>query len=191
VINVAIINDPARAGLSDDQLMLALGQGDDGGLSELVRRYQSPLVGYLTGIVNDVERARDLSQETFLRVFRHAAGYRTHSRFTTWLYHIARNVARDELRTRKRRPRLCTGSEQGLAEAPSRAGAIDEGVARREAVLAALEGLSERDRQLIVLRDLESRSYDEIAKLLGMRLGTVKSGLSRARGRFARAFAAL
>ena len=101
------------ASTSDDELMLALGEGNHEGLTELIRRHQSPLVGYLTGIVNDGERARDLAQETFLRVFRHAAGYRTHSRFTTWLYHIARNVARDELRTRKRRPQLCTGSEQG------------------------------------------------------------------------------
>lgn len=177
--------------LSDDDLMLALGKGNDVGLTELIRRYQSPLVGYLTGIVNDGERARDLSQETFLRVFRHAAGYRTHSRFTTWLYHIARNVARDELRTRKRRPQLCTGSEQGLSEAPSQAHAVEERVAQREAVMAALSGLNERDRQLIVLRDLESRSYEEIAELMDMRLGTVKSGLSRARARFARRFAAL
>lgn len=189
--NLAAGSLTLSASASDDELMLALGGGDHEGLTELIRRYQSPLVGYLTGIVNDGERARDLAQETFLRVFRHAAGYRTHSRFTTWLYHIARNVARDELRTRKRRPQLCTGSEQGLADAPARSRKVEEQLARREAVLAALEQLNERDRRLIVLRDLESRSYDEIAQITGMRLGTVKSGLSRARARFAKHFAAL
>lgn len=175
---------------SDDDLMLALGRGNGDGLTELVRRYQGPLVGYLTGIVNDAERARDLSQETFLRVFRHAARYRTHSRFATWLYHIARNVARDELRTRQRRPHLCS-SEEGLADATSRAPDVPEQLEQRELVLRALAQLCARDRELVVLRDLEARSYEEIAERLGMRLGTVKSGLSRARQRFAGHFAAL
>ena len=173
---------------TDDELMQALGQGDGASLGELIRRHQSPLVGYLTRIVNDVERARDLSQETFLRVFRHAAGYRTHSRFTTWLYHIARNVARDELRTRKRRPHLCTGEERGLDEAPARFDDVAGKVERRESVLRALEGLDERDQLLIVLRDIQGRSYDEISKQTGLPLGTVKSGLSRARRRFAERF---
>lgn len=179
--------------VTDDELMLQLGKGDGDGLTELVRRYQNPLVGYLTGIVNDVERARDLSQETFLRVFRHAGGYRTHSRFTTWLYHIARNVARDELRTRKRRPQLCTGGETAALDAAPAVKRPDvaEAVERREAVLAALSGLSDRDRNLIVLRDLESRSYEEIGERLGLPLGTVKSGLSRARQRFADRFSNL
>lgn len=176
---------------SDDELMLSLGRGDGASLALLVDRHQGPLVGYLATIVNDAERARDLAQETFLRVYRHAAGYRTHCRFTTWLYHIARNVARDELRARRRRPHQVDGSDAGLAEAPARAPAVEETVARREAVLAALHQLPARDRQLIVLRDLEGLSYEEVAARTGARLGTVKSGLSRARTRFAEAFARL
>ena len=70
---------------TDDELMVSLGQGDGASLGELMGRYERPLVGYLTGIVNDVERARDLAQETFIRVFRHAGGYRTSSRFTTFI----------------------------------------------------------------------------------------------------------
>lgn len=177
--------------LTDDDLMASLGQGEAGSLAELVRRYQRPLTGYLTGIVNDAERARDLAQETFLRVYRHAAGYQTHSRFTTWLYHIARNVARDELRSRRRRPSLRTGDEQGLAEAPAHARDVQADVERREAVLAALAQLGERDRALIVLRDLDGLSYEEIAERVDLPLGTVKSGLSRARQRFAQTFVAL
>ena len=170
--------------------MFALGRGESTSLAELIRRYQGPLVGYLTGIVNDVERARDLSQETFLRVFRHAGRYRTSSRFTTWLYHIARNLARDELRTRQRRPQLCSPGEQGLDASPASGTALPERIAQKEAVLSALQGLSERDRNLILLRDVESRSYEGISELLGLPLGTVKSGLSRARVRFAKRFQA-
>jgi len=176
------------AARTDDELMLALGAGDESSLGELIRRYQRPLVGYLTGIVNDGERARDLTQEAFLRIYRHAAGYRTSSRFTTWLYHIARNLARDELRSRKRRPHFCSVDERGIDDTPA-AGNVAEAVERREAVLRALSELSPRDRQLIVLRDLESRSYEEIARRTRLPLGTVKSGLSRARQRFAERFA--
>ena len=171
--------------------MLALGEGDGASLGVLVARHQAPLVGYLTTIVNDAERARDLAQETFLKVYRYAAGYRTHSRFTTWLYHIARNVARDELRARRRRPHHYMASDTGLDQAPARAQAVEESIARREAVLTALERLPTRDRQLIALRDLEGLSYEEISARTGIRLGTVKSGLSRARTRFAEEFARL
>jgi len=175
---------------SDDELMRALGAGDQQGLNELVRRHQRPLVGYLTGIVHDAERARDLCQEAFIRVYRHAGAYRPSSRFTTWLYHIARNLARDELRARKRRPTLAF-PEQGLDATPARSRNVAKDVERRELVLGALAQLSPRDRQLVVLRDLEGLSYEEIAEQLGTRLGTVKSGLNRARSRFATHYAAL
>lgn len=169
---------------SDDELMASLGRGDGASLTELVQRYQGPLVGYLTGIVNDAERARDLAQETFLKIYRHAALYRTTSRFTTWLYHIARNVARDELRSRRRRPHLCSAEEQVIDAAPATDSPPDA-LERREVVLRALGQLSARDRVLIVLRDLQGLSYEEVCERTGLPLGTVKSGLNRARQRFA------
>jgi RNA polymerase sigma-70 factor, ECF subfamily len=175
---------------TDDQLMAALGAGDGASLAELVRRYQGPLVGYLAGIVNDVERARDLAQETFLRIYRHAAVYRETSRFTTWLFHIARNVARDELRARRRRPSL-SGDELVIEGTAAPAQPLAERVERREVVVRALSELSERDRMLILLRDVQGCSYEEIAERTGMQLGTVKSGLNRARARFAERFGRL
>ena len=123
-----------------------------------------------------------------MRVYRHASGYRTSSRFTTWLYHIARNVARDELRTRKRRPQLACGDERRLAEAPGNGANVGDAMARREAVMSALGDLSKRDQTLLVLRDIKGHSYEEISKSTGLALGTVKSGLSRARQRFADRF---
>ena len=169
---------------TDDELMASLGRGDGSSLTELVQRYQAPLVGYLTGIINDAERARDLAQETFLKIYRHAAVYRTTSRFTTWLFHIARNVARDELRSRRRRPQLCSAEEQVIDATPAHESMSDT-VERREVVQRALGQLAARDRVLIVLRDLQGCSYEEIAERTGLALGTVKSGLNRARQRFA------
>jgi RNA polymerase sigma-70 factor, ECF subfamily len=175
---------------TDDELMASLGRGDGSSLGELVARYQSPLVGYLTGIVNDAERARDLAQETFIRIYRHAALYRTTSRFTTWLFHIARNVARDELRSRRRRPQLCSAEDQVIDATPAHESMV-ENVERREVVLRALGQLSARDRVLIVLRDLQGCAYEEIAERTGLPLGTVKSGLNRARQRFGEKVTAL
>lgn len=175
---------------TDDELMASLGSGDGSSLTELVQRYQAPLVGYLTGIVNDAERARDLAQETFLKIYRHAAVYRTTSRFTTWLFHIARNVARDELRSRRRRPQLCSAEEQVIDATPAHE-SLSDTVERREVVLRALGQLAARDRVLIILRDLQGCSYEEIAERTGLALGTVKSGLNRARQRFGERVSAL
>lgn len=166
--------------LSDNDCMGALGHGDERGLDEIVRRYQRPLTGYLARIVNDVERARDLSQETFFRIFRHRDAYRKTARFATWLYHIARNVARDELRARRRRISL---TPDGGEDAVGMDSGILEKLEAREVVVRALDTLSPRDRALVVLRDVEGLSYEEVALKVELPVGTVKSGLSRARQR--------
>lgn len=172
---------PEYSKYSDTDLMIELGDGKERSLDELVKRHERPLVGYLSKIINDTERARDLAQETFIRIFKHARGYRTNTRFTTWLYHIARNIARDELRSRKRRP-LTVNDEAVQIEATECSNQRHTEV--RELVTTVLKRLSARDRKLLVLRDLKGLSYDEIAEHTGMALGTVKSGISRARGRF-------
>lgn len=170
----------AYSDCSDTELMIELGDGNEDGLEEIVRRYQRPLIGYLSKLVHDRERARDLSQETFLRIFRHAAGYRTTTRFTTWLYHIARNLARDELRARRRRP-VMTSDEVARSESQDSEQANTD---LREQVVTVLKRLSARDRRLLVMRDLKGFSYEEISCQTGLALGTVKSGLNRARARF-------
>ncbi len=170
--------------LSDNDCMGVLGTGDERGLAEIMRRYQWPLVRYLARIVNDVERARDLAQETFFKIFRHRAAYRTSARFATWLFHIARNVARDELRARRRRISVNPGGESAEWEEASETGEVEERFEMREVVVRALEQLSARDRALILLRDVDGLSYEEVARKVRLPVGTVKSGLNRARRRF-------
>lgn len=186
---MTLMSIPVKAyrSFSDTELMLELGSGNDRGLEEIVRRYQRPLVGYLSQIINDTERARDLAQETFIRIFRHAAGYRTTTRFATWLYHIARNIARDELRARRRRPLLTSDEAVKYESYESKQELTDV----RETVVTILKKLSPRDRRLLVMRDLQGLSYEEISSQTGIALGTVKSGLSRARGRFREHYLAL
>jgi RNA polymerase sigma-70 factor (ECF subfamily) len=174
-------------GLSDNELMARFASGEEASLAELVRRYQRPLVAYLARIVNDAERARDLAQETFIRIARHAGSYRTSARFATWLFHIGRNVARDELRARRRRVSVAGDDEAADIEGAVGAGFYGR-LEMREAILRALEELSPRDRALVLLRDMEGLSYEEVAEQVGLPLGTVKSGLSRARRRFRESF---
>ena len=169
--------------LSDNDCMGKLGTGDERGLAEIMRRYQWPLTRYLARIVNDVERARDLTQETFWKIFKHRAAYRTSARFATWLFHIARNVARDELRARRRRISM-SGAETADWEEASGDDLVEERVAMREVVVRSLEQLSARDRALILLRDVDGLSYEEVARKVRLPVGTVKSGLNRARRRF-------
>jgi RNA polymerase sigma-70 factor, ECF subfamily len=171
--------------LSDNDCMGELGRGDERGLAEIMRRYQFPLVRYLSRIVNDAERARDLAQETFFKIFRHRDAYRTSARFATWLYHIARNVARDELRARRRRISLAAGTGDSAEwDEPSGDEEVSHQVEMREVVVRALEQLSARDRALIILRDVDGLSYEEVARKVRLPVGTVKSGLNRARRRF-------
>lgn len=171
--------------LTDNDCMGELGRGDERGLAEIMRRYQWPLVRYLSRIVNDAERARDLAQETFFKIFRHREAYRTSARFATWLFHIARNVARDELRARRRRISVAAGSGDSTEwDEASGEEEISHQVEMREVVLRALDLLSARDRALIMLRDVDGLSYEEVAKKVRLPVGTVKSGLNRARRRF-------
>jgi RNA polymerase sigma-70 factor (ECF subfamily) len=170
--------------LSDNDCMGALGTGDELGLSEIIRRYQFPLTRYLARIVNDAERARDLAQETFFKIFRHRAAYRTSARFATWLFHIARNVARDELRARRRRINVSAGNDSAEHDPASSEGDVLQNLEMKEVVVRALEQLSARDRALIILRDVDGLSYEEVATKVKLPVGTVKSGLNRARRRF-------
>ncbi len=210
--------------LTDDQLMLSLGSGDADSLSELVKRYESTVTRYINRIVGDYERSRDLCQETFLRVFRAAGKYRSASEsresgnvaeFGTWLFRIARNLARDELRARRRRPPPVTlqitvdeGPMQGELDprldhraaardgAPLEAG--DEGPLveagrreLREMVLTAIGGLPRNDRIMLLLKDIRGLAYEQIAAMLTLPLGTVKSRVSRARHKFKERYATL
>ena len=137
----------------------------DASLGVLVDRYQGPLVGYLTGIVNDAERARDLAQETFLRIYRHASVYRTTSRFTTWLFHIARNVARDHFRSRRAHLSLEHATEIAAPERME-----DEVEHRSDArrLASLLLELAERERELISLKYGAECTNREIARLTGI-----------------------
>ncbi len=179
--------------LSDHALVEAVRAGDEAAFAELVRRYRNQITNYIYRVTGDYDSAVDLAQETFLRVYRAAERYQTSYAFSTYIYRIATNLAISELRQRKRR-RLVSltgffqardGASEPAAFDPAdgrqlQDAALVEGE-RRAAITRAINSLPEKYRVPLVLRDVEERSYEEIARILEMSEGTVKSRISRAR----------
>lgn len=190
----AVASAPVADGLSDHRLLEATRAGDEAAFAELVRRYRNQITNYVYRMTNDYDAAVDLAQETFLRVFRAADRYQTTYAFSTYIYRIATNLAISELRRRKRRRLVSltaffSGGNSGANEpaeldpadgCPLQDATLVDGE-RREAVARAIATLPEKYRAPLVLRDVEGKSYDEIAGILELSEGTVKSRISRAR----------
>lgn len=187
--------DDRFAGTAQDQFLERLRSGDAFAFNRLVEERHGDIYALLCRLTEDPEEARDLTQETFLQAFRNIAGFRGEADLRTWLYRIAVNQARNRWRWWKRRRRDKTvsldapvGDENG---APLSAGLAHEGASdpeqqalsreRERALMSALSTLSRPYREVIVLRDIEGLSYEEVAQALDMNIGTVKSRLSRGR----------
>jgi RNA polymerase sigma-70 factor, ECF subfamily len=179
--------------LTDHHLLAATKEGDEAAFAELVRRYRNQITNYVYRMTNDYDVAVDIAQETFMRVYAAADRYQTTYAFSTYIYRIATNLAISELRRRKRRRLVSlTGFFQNQ-DSPGEATELDlpdsnplQDVAvvegeRRSAVARAIATLPEKYRAPLVLRDVEERSYEEIACILQMSEGTVKSRINRAR----------
>ena len=176
--------------LSDHALIEATTKGDEEAFAEIVRRYRNPITNYLYRFLNDYEEAVDLAQETFVRVYFAAERYHTEFAFSTYIYRIASNLAISELRRRKRRKVLSLTGLFNSGEDTSDFQPADERKlqdvdlidSEQNAIIGkAIAALPVKYRAPIVLRDIEGKSYEEIAEILKLGLGTTKSRISRAR----------
>jgi RNA polymerase sigma-70 factor (ECF subfamily) len=178
---------------SDHALLEATRDGNEDAFAILVGRYRNQITNYIYRMLNDYDEAVDLAQETFVRVFRAADRYQTNYAFSTYIYRIATNLAISELRRRKRRKLFSLtglfhdkeGDQPIEFNPPDETPLIDETMIdeeRRMAVSRAIGTLPDKYRAPLVLRDVEGKSYEEIAQILDMNEGTVKSRISRARG---------
>jgi RNA polymerase sigma-70 factor, ECF subfamily len=177
---------------SDHALIEATKNGDEAAFAQIVGRYKSPITNYLYRFLNDYEEAVDLSQETFVRVYFAIDRYHTEYAFSTYIYRIATNLAISELRKRKRRTILSlTGlfqsedDDQTEFQPPDTRSRPDEDLVedeRSRVIAKAIVTLPAKYRVPIILRDIEGKSYDEVAEILDLGLGTTKSRISRARG---------
>ena len=175
--------------LSDEDLMALFQAGTVEAFDILVSRYQDPLANYLYRFLGDPKEVEDLLQETFMRVYRNRHSYRRIAKFSTWLYTIAGNLARSEYRKRKRRRVYSLQSvnrdeEEYEVEIPDETFAPDrhtESTIQDRYIQEALKQIPEEFREVVVLRDVQQLSYEEIAEITGLPMGTVKSRSNRGR----------
>lgn len=174
---------------TDEELVRAILEGDEDSFRELVGRYQSRVVNYLNRMLRNQEEAQELAQEVFVRVYRALDRFDPKYRFSTWLFRVAQNAAIDRIRKRRlvmvslHRPE--TGQSDGgewefPSEGPTPYGEL-RNVERGSAIRRAVAGLKGEYRELIELRHFGELSYEEIAELKDMPLGTVKNKLFRGR----------
>jgi RNA polymerase sigma-70 factor (ECF subfamily) len=164
--------------------------GDLTAFNALVLRFQDGLYGLTLRMLGDPASAEDVTQDTFIRAWQHFDSYRGGS-FRSWLFTIAANRARDELRRRGRRPSLSLDearddpdrADLDPADTGPTAHEIVEQTELRHALEAALRTLPDDWREIVILADVQGLDYSEVASVTGIPVGTVKSRLSRARGR--------
>ena len=179
----------------DGTVVSAFLGGEERAFQELVERYQGRLLNFIYRTIGDREKAEDLVQEVFIRVFRHLHRFDQTKKFSTWIYTIASNLAKNELRNRSRNPLVLFQTIKKNWEADHRPLQFEDTTARpddlyrkrflRDAVERCVSQLPEHHREVFVLRELEGKSYAEISEITGCNLGTVKSRLNRARNSFA------
>jgi RNA polymerase sigma factor (sigma-70 family) len=177
---------------SDDDLVIAVRRGEDSAFEQLFARYRTRIWTYSSRILGDADRAEDVTQEVFISVLRRLRNTERPIAFKPWVYQIAKNACIDELRRTRRTQEVSfdpesdgeDGSELLFPTAPGPDVAI-ESKQRLEDLQGAFRGVSDLHRRMLVLRELEGLSYDEIGTRLGMSRPVVESTLFRARRRLA------
>ncbi len=173
--------------ISDEILIKNFQDGEIQAYNELVFRYKDRLLNFIYRFLNDIDRSEDLVQDTFIKLYTHKNSYQEIAKFSTWLYTIAANLARTELRKIKRRK---TFSVSELSSDDKEYIISSEEIDQSEEHLSqnleikiqsALSDLPDDFKTIIILRDIQELSYDEISKIVDLPLGTVKSRINRGR----------
>ncbi len=172
---------------TDEELIARFQDGDTYAFDQLVRRYKDPLLNFIFRFIGDIIESEDIVQDTFYRVYKNKHYYKEVAKFSTWIYTIAGNLAKTELRKRKRRKIFSihkeTASEKEF-ELPDPERDPEEEVnstITEKHIHKAIGNLPPKFRQVIILRDVQGFSYEEISSIIKVPLGTVKSRVNRAR----------
>ena len=186
------VSDQSREG--NEPVLIERSQGGDlAAFDQLVLRHQQEVFAVAIRMLGNREEAQDVAQDVFVRAFRAIGSFRREAKLSTWLVSITMNLCRNRRRWWARRKRVIAASldepvetEEGasgreIADPSPTPAETAEQRERQRQVAATLQILSEAERTVIVLRDLQGYSYEEIAQVLRCRVGTVKSRLSRAR----------
>ena len=172
---------------TDEELIVQFQQGNIGAFNELVQRYKDKLLNYVYYYFNDLDTAEDIVQDTFLKLYTHKNSYKEVAKFSTWIYTIAGNLSKTELRKRKRRKTFSmsdyTKDDFDLI-IKSKDVPPDEKHDNAENLKKLKYGLKKLSldfKTVLILRDIQELSYETISNITNMPLGTVKSRINRAR----------
>jgi RNA polymerase sigma factor (sigma-70 family) len=173
---------------TDEELILEFQQNSaEEAFNILVKRYKNPLTNFVYRFVGDYEACVDIVQETFIKVYRYKDSYSSIAKFSTWIYTIAGNLARTEYRRRRRRKIYSInayGEDNDTYEIPSeeyRPDVYADSEIKDEIIQKAIMKVSKSYRHAVILRDIQGMSYEEIADIMGITVGTVKSRINRGR----------
>jgi len=153
----------------------------------LVKRFKDPLINFVFRFVGDKDVASDIVQDTMVKFYLKKDSYKSFAKFSTWIYTIAGNLARNELKRRKRRTifSLTNNDEDKSFQIPDKSvlgpDRITDGRIKREIIQRALLKVKEIYREVVILRDIQGFSYEEIAEMTDLSIGTVKSRINRGR----------
>jgi len=175
--------------LTDEELILEFQQNNTVRAYEiLVERYKNPLTNYVFRFLGDYEACMDVVQEAFIKVYRYKDSYSSIAKFSTWIYTIAGNLARTEYQRRRRRKFFSInayGEERDetydIPDESYRPDRITDSGIKEEIIQKAIQKVSPAYREMVILRDIQQLSYEEISEITGIAVGTVKSRINRGR----------
>ena len=172
---------------TDEELIARFQEGDAYAFDEIVHRYKDPLTNFVYHFLGDRIDAEDVIQETFIRLYKKKHLYRNVAKFSTWIYTIAGNLAKTELRRRRRR-RILSLSQIGFddkdyeipgdMQTPEQ---IVDGDMKETIIKKEIDELPVKFKEVVILRDIQEFSYEEISQMLNIPIGTVKSRVNRGR----------
>ncbi len=171
---------------TDEELISRFQNGDERAYVELVNRYKDRLLNFVFQFLGDIEQAEDVVQDTMLRLYEKKHYYKEIAKFSTWIYTIARNLANTELRKKKRRKTtyLSQLSKERQFEIPAIQDDVDQSLQNEfisDRIQSAINNLPEHFKVVIILRDIQELSYEDISNIVEVPLGTIKSRINRAR----------
>ena len=181
------VNKQNQYQYTDEELIATFQNGNEQAYIELVRRYRNRLMTFVFRFLGDMDLSEDIVQDTMVKVYTHKHYYKEIAKFSTWIYTIAGNFAKTELRKRKRRKVTLLShmnTDDRKYEIPStelKSEDIVQGEYAERDIQKAILQLPLHFRTVVILRDIQELSYEEISKIINVPLGTVKSRINRAR----------
>ena len=187
ILSATSLNKQSKFIYTDEELIGRFQAGDELAYVELVDRYKDKLMNFIFPYFGEIEQTEDIVQDTMIKLYEKKHYYKEIAKFSTWLYTIAKNLANTELRKRNRK-KITYLSQMSTKDSDYEIPDVQKDINKEfenefinERINLAIAGLAEKFKTVIVLRDIQELSYEDISAIVGVPLGTVKSRINRAR----------